>query len=54
VELAKQYGVPLLPFLLDGLAYDLGNFQDDQVHPTAAAQPLIRDRVHAWLEPVLP
>lgn len=53
-DLAAEYDVPLLPFLLDGLADDLSNFQEDQVHPTVEAQPLIRDRVYAWLEPVLP
>lgn len=53
-DLAAEYDLPLLPFLLDGVAHDLSNFQEDQVHPTAEAQPLIRDRVHAWLEPVLP
>ncbi len=53
-DLAAEYDLPLLPFLLDGLADDLSNFQEDQVHPTAEAQPLIRDRVYAWLEPVLP
>lgn len=52
-ELAKQYGIPLLPFLLEGLAYDLGNFQEDQVHPTAAAQPHILGTVWAWLQPQL-
>ncbi len=53
-DLAAEYDLPLLPFLLDGLADDLSNFQEDQVHPTAEAQPLIRDRVYAWLELVLP
>ncbi len=52
-DLADQYSVPLLPFLLDGLALDLGNFQEDQVHPTAAAQPQILDTVWNWLQPQL-
>jgi acyl-CoA thioesterase-1 len=47
-QLAQQYGLPLLPFLLDGLAHDLANFQEDQVHPTAAAQPQILDNVWQW------
>ncbi len=52
-QLAQQYQLPLLPFLLDGLAHDLGNFQEDQVHPTAAAQPQILDNVWEWLQPQL-
>lgn len=52
-ELADQSGIALLPFLLEGIAHDLANFQEDQVHPTAAAQPRIRDHVHAWLAPQL-
>lgn len=52
-ELASQFALPLLPFLLEPIAQDLANFQDDQVHPTAAAQPRIRDYVHAWLTPQL-
>ena len=53
-DLAAEYDLPLLPFLLDGIAHDISNFQEDQVHPTAAVQPKIRDRVLEWLEPVLP
>jgi len=52
-QLAEQYQLPLLPFLLAGLTNDLSNFQEDQIHPTAAAQPQIRDTVWAWLEPQL-
>ena len=52
-QLAEQYQLPLLPFLLEGLAADLGNFREDQIHPTAAAQPQIRDLVWNWLKPQL-
>lgn len=52
-ELAEAGQLPLLPFLLDAVARDLSNFQDDQVHPTAAAQPLILATVLDWLEPEL-
>ena len=52
-QLAEQYQLPLLPFLLEGLAADLSNFQEDQIHPTAAAQPQIRDLVWNWLKPQL-
>lgn len=52
-QLAEQYQLPLLPFLLAGLTNDLANFQEDQIHPTAAAQPQIRDTVWDWLAPQL-
>lgn len=40
-ELAQQYGLALIPFLLDGIAEDAEFMQDDGIHPTAEAQPLI-------------
>jgi len=52
-DLAAQQKTPLLPFLLEDVAGDLKNFQDDQVHPTAAAQGQIRDHVANWLVPLL-
>jgi acyl-CoA thioesterase I len=52
-QLASDYEIPLLPFLLAGIADDLANFQEDQIHPTAAVQPRIRDLVAAWLQPQL-
>lgn len=48
--LAQETGVPLLPFLIEPIAADPANFQDDAVHPNAAAQPAIRDHVLAWLD----
>lgn len=40
-DLADQYKVPLVPFLLDGFADRRELFQSDGIHPTAEAQPLI-------------
>ena len=52
-EVAKKYGVPLVPFLLDGIAgIDTLN-QADGVHPTAAGQRRIADTVWRYLEPLL-
>jgi acyl-CoA thioesterase I len=34
-EFAKQYGVPLLPFFLDGVVLDKGLMLDDGIHPNA-------------------
>lgn len=44
-ELAEQYGLVLIPFLLDGIADNAELMQDDGIHPTAEAQPLIVDIV---------
>lgn len=51
--LAKQYNVALLPFLLEPIARDRANFQDDNLHPIASAQPKIRDHVWTALAPLL-
>jgi acyl-CoA thioesterase-1 len=42
-----------LPLLLEPIATDRTMFQDDNVHPTAAAQPLLLDHVWPALEPLL-
>jgi len=52
-QLAKHYGIPLIPFLLDGVAGDPALIQDDGLHPRAEAQSRILDNVWAVLEPVL-
>ncbi len=52
-DLAKRHQVPLLPFLLEPIVRDRANFQDDNLHPVAAAQPKIRDHVWTRLEPLL-
>jgi acyl-CoA thioesterase-1 len=51
--LAKQQKVPLVPFLLEGVAERPELFQPDQLHPTGAAQPRILDNVWKVLEPLL-
>lgn len=52
-EVARQMQVPLVPFLLEGFASDRSRFQDDGIHPVAAAQPLILDTVWPQLVPLL-
>ena len=49
-ELAEQYELTLIPFLLEGIAEHAEFMQDDGIHPTAEAQPMILDIV--W-EPLL-
>jgi acyl-CoA thioesterase I len=52
-DLAAHFDVSLLPFLLDPIAADRGNFQDDNLHPVAGAQPALRDHVWKSLSPLL-
>ncbi|HEX7011581.1 MAG TPA: arylesterase [Steroidobacteraceae bacterium] len=44
-ELARQYGVPLVDFFLEGVALDEELMQADGIHPTAAAQPRLLENV---------
>jgi len=53
VALAKAHGVALLPFLLEPIALDRNAYQADNLHPTAAAQPRLRDHVWKALAPLL-
>ncbi|QNR97925.1 arylesterase [Stenotrophomonas sp. 169] len=51
--LADQYKVPLLPFLLEGVALQPGMMQSDGLHPTAQAQPKVLANVWPLLQPLL-
>jgi len=52
-EVARRAKVPLMPFLLDGVAADPRLNQPDGIHPTAAGQQLIADRLWPHLRPLL-
>ncbi|OGA28633.1 MAG: arylesterase [Betaproteobacteria bacterium RIFCSPLOWO2_02_FULL_65_24] len=52
-DLARQYKLPQVPFFLDGVADKRELFQDDQLHPAAAAQPVILETVWKSLRPML-
>lgn len=52
-ELARSRRVPLVPFLLEGIALRDDLFLEDRIHPNAAAQPLLLDNVWPTLEPLL-
>jgi len=52
-ELAQEYGVVLLPSLVDGVGTRADLMQADGIHPNARAQPLIMARVWEHLEPLL-
>jgi len=42
-----------MPFLLDGVAADPRLNQADGIHPTAAGQQMIADRLWPYLRPLL-
>ena len=46
-RLAKEYRLPLLPFLLEGVAMEPRLNQPDGIHPTAEGARIIAD--HVWL-----
>jgi acyl-CoA thioesterase-1 len=50
---ARETKVALVPFLLEGIAFDERNFQADRLHPTAAVQPQLLDTVWTRLKPLL-
>jgi acyl-CoA thioesterase-1 len=52
-ELAQKYHLPVVPFLLEGVALTPGLMQSDGLHPRAAAQPRLLDNVWPYLEPLL-
>jgi len=52
-ELAREQGVRLLPFLLDGVAGDAALNQSDGIHPNARGAEIIADGIWKVLQPVL-
>ena len=52
-EVASEYNVPLVPFLLEGIAGVPSMMQSDQIHPTAEAQSKLLDNVWPALKPLL-
>lgn len=52
-KLADEYGLILIPFLLEGIADNPALMQNDGIHPTAKAQPMIVDIVWPVLQPLL-
>jgi len=52
-ELANQYHVPLVPFLLEKVALDPRLMQEDGLHPNAAGEPSVLDTLWPYLKPLL-
>jgi len=51
--MAKQYHVPMLPFLLQGVYGVPGDMQDDQTHATAQGNRQVAANVAGLIEPML-
>ena len=51
--LAEEFNLPLVPFLLAGVALDPNLMQDDGLHPKAEGEPMVLDNVWPVLEPAL-
>ncbi len=52
-ELAEENDLPLVPFLLDGVAGRQSLNQADMIHPTAEGQQIMAETVWKILEPLL-
>jgi acyl-CoA thioesterase I len=52
-RLAARYAVPLVPFLLEGVALNPEFNGDDTIHPNAAGAKVIADTVWRYLEPLV-
>ncbi|MCC8391393.1 arylesterase [Paraburkholderia sp. MMS20-SJTR3] len=52
-QLSKEFKVPLVPFLLAGIADKPDMFQADQIHPNQQAQPVLLNNVWPTLKPLL-
>ncbi|HXV09608.1 MAG TPA: arylesterase [Burkholderiales bacterium] len=52
-EVAKRHRVPLVSYILEGVGERRDLMQEDNIHPSAAAQPRILENVWPKLEPLL-
>jgi acyl-CoA thioesterase-1 len=52
-DLAREAGVPFIPFLLQGVAGDARHNQPDGIHPNASGAELVAETVWRALEPAL-
>ena len=52
-DLAAEKRLPLVPFLLTGIALSPALLQGDDIHPNAQGQPILLDNVWPTLKPLL-
>jgi acyl-CoA thioesterase-1 len=53
LDLAKEHKTALVPFFFEGFADKREFYQQDNLHPTAAAQPILLENVWKALKPML-
>jgi len=53
IDLAQTHKIPLVPFLLDGVAKHQDLMQPDGIHPKAEAQPIVLSNIWDKLKPLL-
>lgn len=53
-DLAKRHGLPILPFLLEGVAGEPGMNLTDGIHPNERGHARIADNLAGFLAPLLP
>lgn len=52
-DLASQYKLPFMPFMLEGVALNPKLNQVDNIHPNAEGEKIMTDNVYAALKPLL-
>ena len=52
-QLATEFKLPFLPFIMEDVALNRELMQADGLHPNAAAQPLIAEKIWQTLKPML-
>lgn len=52
-EISERHGIALVPFFLEKVALDSALMQEDGLHPTARAQPILLDTIWPRLLPLL-
>ena len=52
-DLAKQYHLPLVPFLLQDVALNPARMQEDGMHPNAAGETVVLETVWPYLQPLI-
>jgi acyl-CoA thioesterase-1 len=49
-DIAQENNIPLIPFFLEDIALNKALMQNDGIHPTAEAQPMITELLKPQLE----
>ena len=52
-KIAKKHNIPVVPFILEGVALDKSQMQQDGLHPNEKAQPIIANHIAPYLLPLL-